>query len=68
MTLAILLLVVAMFVSLVIVGIVQGIVVYYTRKCVKEKPNSNVTAHRGTQIFALVNMCIQLVVEHTSLE
>ena len=67
MTLAILLLVVAMLVLLFIVGIVKGIVVYHTRKGVKAKPNSNISAHRGTQISAPVNMCIQLVVEHPML-
>ena len=54
MTLAILLLVVAMIVSLFIVGIVLGIIVYYKRKGVKAKPNSNITAHKGKQSFALV--------------
>ena len=64
MTLAILLLVVAMVVSLVIVGIVQGIAVYYMRKGVKATPNSNITAYKGMQILAPVNMCVELVLEH----
>ena len=50
MTLVILLLVVAMFVSLVIMGIVQAIYVYHKLKGVKSTSNSNITADKGTQI------------------
>ena len=50
MTVAILLLVVAMLLSLVIVGIVQGIFVYHMKKGVKSKQLSSIlTAHKGTQ-------------------
>ena len=54
MTLAMLFLVVAILVSLFIVGIVKGIIVYHRRKGVKANPNSNITAHKGKQIFVFV--------------
>ena len=47
MTLAILLLVVAMLVSLVPAGIVLGIIVYDMRKSVKSMQNFSITAHKG---------------------
>ena len=47
MTLAILLLVVAMLVSLLPAVIVLGIIVYDTRKSVKSMLNSSITAHKG---------------------
>ena len=49
MTVAILLLVVAMLLSLVIVGIAQGISVYHMKKGLKSKRSSILTAHKGTQ-------------------
>ena len=56
MTLAILLLVVAMFVSFVIVGIVKAISVLHMKKSVKSAPNSNITAQKGPQIDDVKNM------------
>ena len=46
-----LLLVVVMFVSLVIISIMQGISVYHMMKGVKSKLNANITAHKGPQIL-----------------
>ena len=50
MTWATLLVVVAVLVSLVIVGIVQGISVYHMMKGVKSKLNANIIGHKGPQI------------------
>ena len=56
MTLAVLLLVVAMLVSLVIVSMVLGVIVYHMRKSVNSMLNSNITAHKGPPIDELNNM------------
>ena len=63
MTWTILLLVVAVLLSLVIVGIVQGIFVYHMIKGVKSKlhVNANITAHKGPQIQIKCYTCTQLV-------
>ena len=50
MTLATMLLVVGMLVSLVIVSIVLGVIVYHMRKSAMSMPNSNITAHKGPLI------------------
>ena len=46
-----LLLVVAMFVSLVIVSIVLGVLVYHVKKSVKSLTNINITAQKGPLNF-----------------
>ena len=56
MTLATLLLVVAMLVSLVIVSTVLGVIVYHMKKSVKSLTNINITAQKGPLIDEVLNM------------
>ena len=50
------LLVVAMLVSLVIVSIVLGVIVYHVKKSVKPVTNINITAQKGPLINEISNM------------
>ena len=53
---ATLLLVVAMLVSLVIVSIVLGVMVYHMKKSAKSLTNINITAQKGPLIDEVPNM------------
>ena len=59
---AILLLVVAMLVSSVTVSIVQGMIVFQLKKCVKSKQDPNVNAQTGSKVFVVCkhvrNLCL----------
>ena len=64
MTLAVLHLVVAMLVLLAIMSMALVIIVYYTRKCVKSKPRSYITAHKGlhTNVCMCIYVCMHMYV------
>ena len=51
-----LLLVVAMLVSLVIISIVLGVIVYHVKKSEKSLTNINITAQKGQLIDQVLNM------------
>ena len=65
MTMAILLLVVAMLVSLVIISIVQAVYVYRKLNSVKPMPTSHITVHKGIHKYMKLKhaynlcMCVQ---------
>ena len=56
MTWVISLLVVAIFVSLVIISIVLGVIVYHKRKRAKSTTDSNLTAHKGPLVDEVSNL------------